>query len=240
MAGYGEQGSSPGPQPPAAGVRPAAGPDISPPPRARLNRRRFRPADMDIVKAVLADADVVQRYLVLLADAGGGEPVRGRTKLQKMMFMASKADDELDREGCFEPDNYGPYSEVVDGELEYLASIGVLRIASGGIGITRAGRRIAKRMSKEVGANTPLMLANLKELLNDLPTREVLAYIYAAYPETTSESVEYQRIRPQMERIMVSLIRKEKITSGHAAELLGKPRHYVIELMKEAGIAYLH
>ena len=210
------------------------------PARARLNRRRFRPAAVDIEKAVLADADVVQRYLVLLADAGGGEPVRGHTKLQKMMFLASKADDELGREGCFEPDNYGPYSEVVDGELEHLASIGVLRIGGGSIATTRAGRHIAKKMSKEVDANTPLMLANLKELLNDLPTREVLAYIYAAYPETTSESAEYQRIKPQMERIMVSLIRKEKITSGHAAELLGKPRHYVIGLMKEAGIAYLH
>ena len=198
---------------------------------------------MDIEKAVLADADVVQRYLVLLADAGGGEPVRGRTRLQKMMFMASKADGELGREGCFEPDNYGPYSEVVNEELEYLASIGVLRIAGGGgggIGITRVGRRIAERASKEVGAETSLMLANLKELLNDLPTREVLGYVYAAYPETASESVEYQRIRPQMESIMLSLIRKEKITSGHAAELLGKPRHYVIGLMKEAGIAYLH
>ena len=204
----------------------------------------MRPAAVDIEKAVLADADVVQRYLVLLADAGGGEPVRGRTRLQKMMFMASKADGELGREGCFEPDNYGPYSEVVNEELEYLASIGVLRIAGGigggGIGITRAGRRIAERASKEVGADTPLMLANLKELLNDLPTREVLGYVYAAYPETASESSEYRRIRPQMEGIMLSLIRKEKITSGHAAELLGKPRHYVIGLMKEAGIAYLH
>lgn len=180
---------------------------------------------------------------MLLADAGGGEPVRGRTRLQKMMFMASKADGELGREGCFEPGNYGPYSEVVNEELEYLASIGVLRIAAaaaGGIGITRAGRRIAERASKEVGADTPLMVANLKELLNDLPTREVLGYVYAAYPETASESAEYRRIRPQMEGIMLSLIRKEKITSGHAAELLGKPRHYVIGLMKEAGIAYLH
>ena len=200
---------------------------------------------MDIEKAVLADADIVQRYLVLLANAGGGEPVRGRTRLQKMMFMASKADGELGREGCFEPDNYGPYSEVVNEELEYLARIGVLRIAGGGgggggIGITRAGRRIAERASKEVGADTPLMLANLKELLNDLPTREVLGYVYAAYPETASESAEYRRIRPQMEGIMLSLIRKEKITSGHAAEFLDKPRHYVIGLMKAAGIAYLH
>ena len=195
---------------------------------------------MDVEEAVLADADIVQRYLVLLADAGGGEPVRGRTKMQKMMFLASKADDELDREGCFEPDNYGPYSEVVNEELEYLASVGVLRVAGSEIGITRAGRRIAEKLSKEAGANTHLMLRNLKDLLNDLPTREVLGYIYAAYPETTSESVEYKKIKPQMEAIMVSLIRKEKITSGHAAELLGRPRHYVIGLMKEAGIAYLH
>ena len=195
---------------------------------------------MDVEGAVLADADVVQRYLVLLADAGGGEPVRGRTKLQKMMFLASKADDELGREGRFEPGNYGPYSEVVDEYLEYLASVGVLRVANGEIGITRAGRRIAEKASGEVGANTPLMLRNLKELLNDLPTREVLGYIYAAYPETAPESAEYRRIKRQMEGIMLSLIRKEKITSGHAAELLGKPRHYVIGLMKEAGIAYLH
>ena len=38
-------------------------------------------------------------------------------------------------EGCFEPVNYGRYSKVVDEELEYLASIGVLRIAGGAIGI---------------------------------------------------------------------------------------------------------
>lgn len=195
---------------------------------------------MDAEGAVLADADVVQRHLVLLADAGGGEPVRGRAKLQKMMFLASKSDAELGAEARFEPDSYGPYSEVVDGKLEYLASVGVLRASGGGIEITRAGRRIAEKMSGEVGADTPLMLLNVKELLNDLPAREVLGYVCAAYPEMASESAEYERIKPQLESIMVSLIRKEKISSGHAAELLGKPIHYVIGLKKEAGIAYLH
>ena len=195
---------------------------------------------MDVEGAVLADGDIVQKYLVLLADADGGEPIRGRTKLQKMMFMASKSDGELDREGCFGPDNYGPYSEVVNEELEYLSSIGVLRAVDGGIGITRAGRRIAKEVSNACSSDTLLMVRNVKRFLNDLTTRELLGYIYAAYPETTSESVEYERIKPQIESILVSLIRKEKITSGHAAKLLGKPRHDVIGLMKEAGIAYLH
>lgn len=112
------------------------------------------------------------------------------------MFMASEADGELGRECYFGPDKYGPYNGVVDGELERVACIGVLRIAGGAIGITRAGRRIAKKMSGEVSANVPLMLANLKELLNDLPMREVHEYIYAACPEMVSESAEYRRIRP--------------------------------------------
>lgn len=195
---------------------------------------------MDVERAVLADGDTVQKYLVLLADADAGTPIRGRTRLQKMMFMASKASDELDRESCFGPDNYGPYSEVVNEEMEYLANIGVLFTANRRIGITRAGRRIAKEMSKACSADTCLMMRNVKRFLNDMTTRELLGYIYAAYPETTAESTEYERIKPQIEGIMVALIRKEKITSGHAAELLGRPRHYVIGLVKDAGIAYLH
>ena len=189
---------------------------------------------------MLADEDVVQKFIILLADADDGDPVKGRTKLQKMMFMASKTVRELGEEGGFEPDNYGPHSEAVNEELEHLSSIGVLDAASGSISITPTGRRIAEELSRATSVNTVTMLRNTKRLLNDLQTREVLGYIYAAYPETTSESVEYERIKPQIEPILLGLIRKGKISSGHAAELLGKPLHYVIGLMKEAGIAYLY
>ena len=195
---------------------------------------------MKVEDAVLADADIVQKFIILLADADKQRPIEGRTKMQKMMFMASKSVGELGEQGCFEPDNYGPYSEVVNEELEYLASIGVLAVGDAHIAITPAGRRIAAELSREACTKTVTMLRNTKGLLNDLPTREVLGYIYAAYPETTAESVEYEKLKPQIERILLSLIRKEKISSGHAAELLGKPRHDVIGLMKEAGIAYLH
>ena len=43
-----------------------------------------------------------------------------------------------------------------------------------------------------------------------------------------------------MEVILLSPIRKEKITSGHAAEPLGKSINYVMDLMKDDGIAYFH
>ena len=195
---------------------------------------------MGVEGAVLADGDTVLKYLVLLAGADGGTPIRGLAKLQKMMFMASKSDDRLGWECSFGLNGYGPYSEVVNGELEYLVNIGVLRVVDGGIGITGAGRRIAGKMSNACSEDARLTIRNVKRFLNDMTSRELLGYIYAAYPETACESAEYERIKPQFESIMVALIRKEKITSGRAAGILGKPRHYVIELMKEAGIAYLH
>ena len=95
-------------------------------------------------------------------------------------------------------------------------------------------------MSKASGEDTPLMLYNLKMLFNDLPAKEALGYICATHPEMDAGSAEYEKIRSQLEKILLPLIRKEKITSGRASELLGMPRHYVIGLMKDAGIAYLH
>ena len=198
------------------------------------------PAGMDAARAVLASAGAVQRHLVLLADAGGGAPIRGEDRLQNMMFMASKADGKLGEECGFGQGIRGPYSEVVSGEMGHLADVGVLCASGSRIGITRAGRRIAREMSKSSGEDTPLMLYNLKLLFNDLPAKEALAYICAAHPEMAAGSAEYEKIKPELEKILLSLIRKEKITSGRASELLGMPRHYVIGLMKDAGIAYLH
>lgn len=187
-----------------------------------------------------AGGNPVQKYLVLLADADGGAPIRDLDRVQKMMFLASEADGDLDRECRFEPHTRGPHSEVVDEELEYLASIGALRKIDGEVGITRKGQRIAKDASRACSADTRLMILNVKEFLNDMTARELLGYVCAAYPETAGESPEYERIKPQIKGILLALICKGKITSGHAARLLGKPRHYIIELMKEAGIAYLH
>lgn len=209
--------------------------------RSRFNRRRLGvAAGMSVKEAVLGDGDVVQKFIILLADSDGREPIRGRTKLQKMMFMASRTAGELGGQAGFEPGSSGPHSKAVDGELEYLSSIGVLDDGGAGIAVAPAGRPIARELAGTADANTITMLRSTKRLLNDLPAREALGYVCTAYPEMASESAEYEGIKPQIESILLSLIRKEKISSGHAAELLGKPIHHVIGLMKEAGIAHLH
>ena len=191
-------------------------------------------------RVVLDGGNAVQKFAVLLVDADGHAPVRGSDRLQKMMFMASKAIDELGVQCRFEPGGHGPHSEAVGKELARLAGMGLLSDNGGDIAIAPEGTRLAKVISEEVGEGVMTMLCNQKEFLNDMTEREALGYICAAYPEVAAGSAEYAKLRPDMEAILLSLIRKEKITSGHAAELLGKPLEYVLGLVKNAGLAYLH
>ena len=195
---------------------------------------------MSYERVVLDGGNAVQKFAVLLVDADGHAPVRGSDRLQKMMFMASKAIGELGVQCRFEPGEDGPHSEAVGKELARLASMGLLSDNGGEIAIAPEGTRLAKVISEEVGEGVMTMLCNQKEFLNDMTEREALGYICAAYPEVAARSAGYEKLRPDMEAILLSLIRKEKITSGHAAELLGKPLEYVLGLVKNAGLAYLH
>ena len=67
---------------------------------------------------------------------------------------------------------------------------------------------------------------------------ELLAYIYSAYPDMTEESVEYENLKPNIEKHILSLIRKQKISSQRAAELLDRSQDYIIKKMKTSGWRY--
>lgn len=189
--------------------------------------------------AVLEGDNAVQKFMVLFADADVRVPVRGSDNLQKMLFMTSREIDKLGEQCRFEVGRHGPHSGVVSRELAHLVSMGILSDSSGAIAVTPVGKNIAEDLAKYTDDDDLIMLRNQKRLLNDLTMREVLGYICTAYPEIAVKSVEYQKLKPCIEDILISLIQKERISSGCAAELLNKPRDYVIELMKDAGIAYL-
>ena len=190
--------------------------------------------------AVLEGDNAVQKFMVLFADADAHVPVRGSDNLQKMLFMASREIDKLGEQCRFEVGSHGPHSGVVSKELAHLVSMGILSDSGGAIAVTPVGKNLAEDLAKYTDDDDLIMLRNQKRLVNDLTMREVLGYICTAYPETAAMSTEYEKLKPHIEDILLSLIRKDRISSGCAAELLGVPRDYVIRLMKDAGIAYLY
>ena len=87
-------------------------------------------------------------------------------------------------------------------------------------------------MVKHVDQKILKILNEYKKFLNDLTTKELLAYIYSAHPGMTEESIEYENLKPNMEYYILSLIKKQKISTQRAAELLDKSQNYIIEKMK--------
>ncbi len=191
-----------------------------------------------VKEKVLENNDKLQKYIILLAYASD-EPIKGQTKLQKMMFLLSDKIDEIKEQGSYDADNYGPYSKVIDQESQYLEKIGVLSISPEEIAVTREGKEIAKEIVKNENKSILRALDEYKEFLNDLTSKELLAYVYLAYPDMTEESIEYENLKPYMEDYILSLIKKQKISAQRAAELLNKPQDHIIDKMKEKGIAVL-
>ena len=186
---------------------------------------------MGIKEKVLEDGDELHKFIILLANANG-ESIKGRTKLQKMMYLLSDKIEEIKEQSSYDADNYGPYSEVVDEEERYLEQIGVLTSSPREIALTETGKEIAQEMSKNEDEKILKVLDEYKKFLNDMTGNELLAYIYSAYPDMTEESVKYENLKPNIEKHILSLIRKQKISSQRAAELLDRSQDYIIKKMK--------
>jgi len=105
---------------------------------------------------------------------------------------------------------------------------------------SRIDQMIAKTCRFAVFSGHNRNYCEYKKFLNDLTRDELLAYVCSAYPDMTEESVEYENLKPNMENHILSLIKKQKISSQRAAELLNKPQDYVIRRMKDERIGIIH
>ena len=187
----------------------------------------------ETIRQSVLEGDQLHKIIVLLCHAGG-EPVRGKTKMQKLVFMLSQIYGR-DEEMGFEPDMYGPYSEIVEEEGRYLEGLGILSCRGNRIGITAAGVKIAEVLAQREPEMFKVV-ARYKTMFNDMTTDEVLAYVYATYPDMAQKSLVSKRIKSGMDKHVMSMLRKRKITSGRAAMLLGKSRYHVVKKAAREGI----
>jgi len=165
------------------------------------------------------DFSPVQAFLILLLGSRNGEPVKGKTWLQKEMFLITK-NTGLKEEVYFEPHFYGPYSETVDTELENLEILG-LAAENGEIRLTGKGKEVYANLLKIASPEKLGLIGEIKEELNDLDEDELLAYIYFSYPETTKEAVRFENIKRKRVKLAVRLYAKEKVSLGKASEIAG-------------------
>lgn len=144
-----------------------------------------------------------QLYLLLLLD---GDPVKQRLRLQKLMFLLQK--EIIERKGLqasteeydFTAYNYGPFSDELMDDVEFLKDLGLIDVIKENdvelYKITEKGERFLADFLKK--APDPLKklfqsikheVEKLKKKWNKEPLKKLLRYVYEYYPEYTEKSL---------------------------------------------------
>lgn len=174
---------------------------------------------------------VTQKVAILLLSAKSFQPIRGKLWFQKELFLIAKNLPRLEEETDFEEDLLGPYSEIVDEELEQLRIEGI--VDSKRLELTPLGREIAKRLQSKVSNDFLQLVSDVKSLLNDLTEDELLGFIYFSYPDMITESIRFRQIEQNRQQIAISLYRKGKVSLGKASQIAGISQEEFIEKLKE-------
>ncbi len=178
-----------------------------------------------------------QRFAILLAHVGGGQPVRGKLHFQKEMFLVAKNVPELADELGYEPALKGPMSEALEWNVGQLESVGLLSRDGAAYKLTDLGRLCAELLAKGTDAQILQMIGDMKELLNDLSKDELLAVVYFLYPDMTVESEEIEEILPKRKSIALRLFVREKLGLERASVIAGLPPTEFVSFLKREGVA---
>ena len=176
------------------------------------------------------------------------EPVQSRRKLQLLMYMLGEPYKEIREFGNFIIKDDGPYSKILERDLEHLLQMKLLS-EDNSIKLTEHGKDIAKCVEREKGAikdkeaifdiRIPQVFSNYKSIVNDVTVSELLSYMYCEYPDMAKGSVTYEKLKPDIKEHIFSLVEKEKFGNGKAAALLDIPRHLMMEEMGKRGLLRL-
>ena len=176
----------------------------------------------------------IDKYLLMLLYSKDQEPIRGKTWLQKEMFLIGQNVQDIGKEyyGYLK----GPFSEAVEKSADQFERSNYVIIDRGKILLTDKGMQLAKKIWESMSDEDKRMAEDMKGLLNDMTYNELLVFIYTSYPETTKESDIKEDIEKVRLPISLKLVKKGKISVEKGAEVAGIHLLDFVEELKKRGI----
>ena len=165
------------------------------------------------------DLNDEEKLLLYAVGALSYTPLRSKIKIQKLIFLVSNAFSGFQQLLHYEPHYLGPYSETLENTLNSLIRLGYVEAEDSNFRLTKKGIDIFKSLTPK--PELVRVINDFKNFLNDLSDNEILAFIYASYPEYISESVKWDELKPRRVEFAISLLRNGKVSFGKAAEIAG-------------------
>jgi len=183
------------------------------------------------------DLEPVERYLLMLLFSSDSsekfaQPVKGKTWLQKEMFLLSQLIPELESETEYDPHLMGSYSEIVD-EVAYQFDLsGYTERAGDSIKLSLDGKKLAEETWKAASDKERIFVTDVKTLLNDLSQWELFGLIYFEFPKTAVNSEKLAEVEARRVEIAIGLLLKGKVSVEKAAEIAKKTLPNFLHVLK--------
>jgi len=146
-----------------------------------------------------------EELLTLLLYSSGatgviGEPVVGRIRLMKLLFLAAmdpEIQKTLSEVPKFEPYKYGPFDMEVFDAVEALVELGIIERSGGddldedvevsddvqSFRLTEKGLSVVAKLQSELPEGIRRRIRNVKAIYNRMPLVELLHFVYSRYPK---------------------------------------------------------
>lgn len=183
--------------------------------------------------------DLGKQYLLFLLNDKDQEPINGKTRLMKELFFISLNVPSLDKIFEFEPDNYGPSSDVVIGYLDEMSQMKLITAkhrSQDDYTIYSIGEYGKKFLQEEELSLDNELISEIKELCSGITNDELLALTYFSFPEMTEESLVKDRIWAKRDKLALGLYRKNKVSLEKAVEISGLNYPQFLDLLNSKNI----
>lgn len=171
--------------------------------------------------------------LVLVLSMKDRKKQKAMNKLhyQKIIFYYEKL-KQL-KEIFFSNFKYGGVSYELAENMESLEESGLVTKIGYKYLLTDKGEKLADelKLSSTYDKDALCKLEYSKELLNDLPDKELLFFMYSTFPETQTHSIEYNQLVKNKKKLTCNLFLKGRINSATAAEWIGINQRKFLEML---------
>ncbi len=173
------------------------------------------------------------KSLLYLIYSNNKEPIKGRTMLQKEMFLVAKFISEVWELAEFIPYNHGAYSEDIEVLMNEFKSYEVLKEDYGNIYLTDFGEKATKKITESLSKEEKEAICEFKNFMNKMSLDEVLVYSYFSYKFFAKDSAILPRVLSNRLRVSINLYKKGIINLEKAMFLSGLSGKEFFKLVKE-------
>lgn len=182
---------------------------------------------------IAQNLDHLRKSLLYLLYSQNKAPIRGRTMLQKEMFLVANFIQDLWISANFVPYNHGAYSEDVEVSLDELKSYGLVKEEDNKIYLSDFGEDVLKKVISSLSHEETKSIDEFKEFMNNMTLREALVYHYFTFKFFAKDSAMIKDIVASRLIATISLYRKGLINLEKAMSLSGLSGKKFLELINK-------